>query len=224
MPAKHAARRFAPARLVFGLAAAILVILVGWAAVRAVGPAEAGRQPVVVLPSMPQVPLEPATTSPAPSPSPSPSPSASPSHSPSLSPSPSKSPSARPSRSRSSSPPSSPSARATTTPTPRDVLAAAISVSAGWNSGYVATVRVENTGSTPQDWSVTVNHDDEDGLRLGTTWGGAGGRQQGSDLIFSGGPLEAGGSITFGYQAAKSARDRARPAGCTMVGGTCAVR
>ena len=217
MPAKHT-RPFAPARLVFCFAAAILVVLVVWVAVRSVGPAEASRQPTVVLPSMPHVTMA------APSPSLAPSPSPSPSRS--LSPSPSRSPSATSARPTPSSPPPP---RVTTPATTKPVvvvrndLTASVGVSASWNGGYVAIVRVQNTGSTAHPLSITVTHQGQTGLRLGSVWG-ASGNQQGSSLVFTGGSLAAGATVTFGYQISTNGPDPARPAGCTVVGGTCAVR
>ena len=217
MPAKHI-RSFGPARLIFCFTAAILVLLVMWVAVRAVGPAEASRQPTVVLPSMPRVTVAPPSASPRVSLSPSPSPS--PSRSRSASPKPSLT-SARPSPS--TAPPRV--TPATTKPVvvvPRD-LTAAVGVTASWNAGYVAIVRVQNTGSAAHTWSVTVTHQGQNGLRLGPVWGAAG-SQRGTSLVFSGGPLAAGASATFGYQTSTTGPDKARPAGCTVVGGTCAVR
>jgi cellulase/cellobiase CelA1 len=105
----------------------------------------------------------------------------------------------------------------------RDDLAAFLGVTASWNAGYVAFVKVENTGSAARTWSVTVAHQGQTGLRLGAVWGAAG-TQQGTSLVFTGGPLAAGKSVTFGYQTTKTGPDNARPAGCTVVGGTCAVR
>jgi cellulase/cellobiase CelA1 len=105
----------------------------------------------------------------------------------------------------------------------RNDLAVSVGVTASWNAGYVAFVRVANTGSAAHTWSVTVTHQGQDGLRLGNVWG-AGGTQQGTSLVFTGGPLAAGSSVTFGYQASKTGSEDARPAGCTVVGGTCAVR
>ena len=104
-----------------------------------------------------------------------------------------------------------------------DDLAATVGVTASWNAGYVAFVKVQNTGTAARTWSFTVTHPGQDGLRLGPVWG-AGGTQQGTSLTFTGGPLAAGKSVTFGYQTSKTGPDNARPAGCTVVGGTCAVR
>lgn len=225
MPAKHSTRTLGTARLIFSAGAAVLVMLVVWVAVRAVGPAEASRQPTVVLPSMPQVQITPAAV-PSASPSLSPSAvvvtSASPTTT-SRSPIPektSKSPSPTPTR-----------ARVTTTapappppsPPPAAVLAAAVSVGASWEQGYVAGVRVENTGKKSANWTVTVTHGNLADLRLVGTWG-ARGTQQGDRVVFTGGPLAAGATVNFGYQTSKTGRGNARPSGCTVVGGTCGVR
>jgi cytoskeletal protein RodZ len=225
LPAKHSARPLGPARIVLSAAAAVLVMLVVWVAVRAVGPAEASRQPSVVLPSMPQVPLAP-TSSATPAPAPSASPSASPSRS--------RSRSASPSPSRTSARPSShtpvpektttkpPRAAPTTTPPPSDVFSAALSVPASWEQGYVGAVRVRNVGSGSRSWSVTVSHSGQDNLRLTGSWN-ARGSQSGDNLTFTGGPLAPGATITFGYQVSKSGRGNARPSGCSVVGGKCGV-
>lgn len=102
-------------------------------------------------------------------------------------------------------------------------LTAALGVTASWNAGYVAFVRVQNTGSTAHTWSVTVTHQGQNGLRLSSVWGAAG-SQRGSSLVFTGGRLAAGASVTFGYQTSTTGPDDARPAGCTVVGGACTVR
>lgn len=95
-------------------------------------------------------------------------------------------------------------------------------VPASWEQGYVASVRVRNTGTKPITWTVTVTHSDQQDLTLGNTWG-ATGKQSGDTLTFTGGPLTAGQTVTWGYQVAKTGTGNARPAACTVVGGTCAV-
>jgi cellulase/cellobiase CelA1 len=137
--------------------------------------------------------------SPPPSPaSSSPSPSVSPPHS----------AKPRPTASRTSRVPSK-SPQATTKPAAS--LAAALKVNA-WRGGYVATVRVVNTGKATATWKITVRQSDG---RLGATWN-AQGSQQGSSFVFAGGSLAPGASATFGYQAAGG-----RPSGCSVAGGTC---
>jgi hypothetical protein len=217
LPAKHSANPSGPAHIVLGVAAAILVGLVGWVVVRAVGPhPPADRQATVVLPSMPQVPVGEAAPSPLPSASPSRSVSASPSRSPRATrPASAHSPSARRS-------PSRPAAAWSSAAAPPH-LTAALSVRASWDSGYVAGVRIVNTGAKASTWSVTVNHSDVDGLRLVATWNAAG-EQHGDRLVFSGGALAPGATADFGYQAGRTGGGAARPSGCSTVGGTCSVR
>ncbi|MCU7725333.1 cellulose-binding domain-containing protein [Actinoplanes sp. KI2] len=222
MPAKHSARPLGPARIFLSAAAAVLVMLVVWIAVRAVGPAEAARQPsTVVLPSMPQISASPSPTSPflSPSPSSSPSPSMS-SASPSASASPSRS-SARPTATSHSPTPSKP-APAKTTPPPSADFAVTVTVTASWDQGYVAQVRVRNNGDAAGSWSVTVSHADLNNLHLVSTWN-ATGKQSGDNVVFTGGPLAPGASAGFGYQVSKTGRGNARPSGCAVVGGSCRV-
>jgi len=219
LPAKHSARSLGTARLIFSAGAAVLVLLVVWVAVRAVGPADASRQPTVVLPSMPQVPIAdtaPVTASPTPTPSPSPP------VSPSVSPAPSIT-SRSPVPEKTSKSPSPTPTRVRTTPPPTATLAAAVNVGASWEQGYVAGVRIQNTGKKSASWTVTVTHSNLADLRLVGTWG-ARGTQQGDRVVFTGGPLAAGATANFGYQTSKTGRGNARPSGCTVVGGKCGVR
>ena len=98
-----------------------------------------------------------------------------------------------------------------------------MSVGASWEQGYVASVRVQNTGVATGSWSVTVSHATVNDLRLLGTWGPVTGRQSGDDVVFTGGPLAAGAATGFGYQVGKSGRGNARPSGCSVVGGGCRV-
>jgi cellulase/cellobiase CelA1 len=88
---------------------------------------------------------------------------------------------------------------------------------ARWEQGYVASVRVQNTGKTARAWTVRVTHDGPD-LTLRGTWN-ATGRQSGDTLTFTGGTLAPGATAMFGYQV----NGDARPSGCTVVGGKCSV-
>ena len=210
LPPKHSAQPPRLARAVLAAAAAILVGLVVWAAVRAVGPTRGGaRQPAVVLPSMPQIPVG-VVDSPTPFPSSFSSPFVpSPSHT-----------SRRPARSPSTRVPSK-TAKPTTPPPV--TLVAQLWVAAGWDGGYVAGVQVVNTGTRPASWTVTVTHSGQNGLQLTATWN-ARGVQHGTSFVFTGDTLAPGASATFGYQAAKQGQGAARPAGCSVVGGSCSVR
>lgn len=213
MPAKHSARPFGPARIILSAAAAFLVLLVVWVAARAVGPADASRPPWVAAPplsSAPVTPEPPASTSPSALVLIT-SPSASPTRTTSR---------AKPSPTRTRRPSASPSR--SSAPAARNDMTATVTVSASWEQGYVAGVRIRNTGNTTRSWSVTVTHSRQQNLTLRNTWS-ASGQQNGDSFTFTGGPLAAGATVNFGYQAAKNGRGDARPAGCTVVGGRCGV-
>jgi len=98
-----------------------------------------------------------------------------------------------------------------------------VSVSASWDQGYVASVRVQNNGDAAGSWTVTVSHANLSNLHLVGVWGSAKGSQSGDNVVFTGGPLAAGASAGFGYQVSKSGRGNARPSGCAVVGGRCRV-
>ncbi|MBL7256787.1 cellulose binding domain-containing protein [Paractinoplanes lichenicola] len=213
MAAKHSVRVFGTARFILSFGVAILVLLVVWVAVRAVGPAEASKAPSLVLPSLP------APTIAVPSP-------------PSVSHTPSRTPSASPSRTRSSAP-TSPTPRPTTKPAvtktttapppPQADVEATLAVGASWDEGYVAAVRVTNEGDRPTRWRVTVSHSGLRNLELRGVWN-ATGDQQGDSLVFTGGTLAPGAQASFGYQTSKTGRGKARPSGCNALGGSCSVR
>jgi hypothetical protein len=217
---KHSPAPISPARLVFLAAVTVLVALVVWVAVRAVGPSsDQAAGPTVVLPSVaPTVPVGAAEPE-----SPSPTISLLPASSPS---------SASPSRSRSASPKHS--APASTSPTPKvsrtpsappvakATFTATLSTSSSWGGGYVGMVKITNTGTKAATWSMTVSHPSVSGLRLFTTWN-AQGSQQGSTFSFSGPSLAPGQSASFGYEAGARTRDKLRPSGCSVASGSCHV-
>ncbi|GID26695.1 cellulose binding domain-containing protein [Paractinoplanes brasiliensis] len=216
MAAKHSVRVFGTARFVLSFAVAVLVLLVVWIAVRAVGPAEASKAPTLVLPPVTSAAAPPVVSSP---PSVSPTPSRTPSRAPRKSTAPSTS---APTHSRSPERTRPPVVK-TTPPPPRTDVKATLSVGASWDEGYVAAVRVVNEGRTPVQWKVTVSHSGQRDLQLRGTWN-ARGDQQGSGLVFTGGTLAPGQQASFGYQVSKTGRGKARPAGCNALGGSCSVR
>ncbi|WP_328465440.1 cellulose-binding domain-containing protein [Actinoplanes sp. NBC_00393] len=221
---KHSARQFTTARLVLSSAAAILVLLVGWIAFRAGGPA-AADEPLIVQPSanlqaldasLPPVVEATTVPSPAASPSVSPSPSArsaSPSPSPSASRKPKKSP--QPSISPSKAAPSP-------APSPAGGLEVTYSNSASWRDGFIAAVRVVNNGSTARDFTITISYPSGTDLRIRGDWNGTAGADD-NRVTLRGNSLAPGASINTGFQAAKDDDDSSRPSGCTVVGGTCTV-
>ena len=212
MAAKHSVRVFGTARFILSFAVAVLVLLVVWTAVRAVGPAEAAKPPTVVLPSVARVTIDP------------PSPSAS--RTPSKSPTPSKKPTAArtttavPEKTR--KPTTKPPVK-TTPPPPPSQVEATVAVTASWDSGYVAMGRVTNEGDRPVRWKVTVSHADLRDLRLRGVWN-ATGNLSGDSIVITGGTLDPGRTADFGFQTSKDGRGDARPAGCNAVGGTCRIR
>ncbi|GAA0532664.1 hypothetical protein GCM10010172_11820 [Paractinoplanes ferrugineus] len=217
MPPKHSARPLGPAQLVLSAAAAVLVMLVVWVAVRAVGPAEASRQPAVALPVPSAVPA-PSSAAPSWTPSTAPTPrrtSASPARS--VSPRPTEN-SARPTETKTTRP----ATRKAPPPPAGADLAATLNVPASWEQGYVAAVRVRNNGRTAQSFTVTVSNNGMTGARLTGTWN-AGGTQSGTTMKFVGGPLQPGATVTFGFQVSKNGGGSARPSGCSVVGGTCGM-
>jgi cellulase/cellobiase CelA1 len=215
---KHSPAPISPARLVFLAAVTVLVALVVWVAVRAVGPSsDEAAGPTVVLPSAaPTIPVgaaEPESPSPTISLIPASSPSAS-----SPSPSPSRSASRRPN----SASPTPRVSRTSAKPAPKATFTATLSTSSSWGGGYVAMVKVTNTGTKAAGWSMNVSHGSVSGLRLYTTWN-AQGSQQGSTFAFSGASLAPGQSASFGYQAGAHTHDQVRPSGCSVSSGTCHV-
>lgn len=211
-PPKHSARPLGPARTILSAASAILVMLIVWIAVRAVGPAEAAREPTLVMPS---TSVEPSTPVP---------PSASPSRSRSKAATrTAKSTTATrhtPVPEKTTTKPSAPKPTATKTTSKRFFVT--VSVGASWEQGYVAMVRVKNEGGFAAGWKVTVTHRGVENMRLLGVWN-ARGTQSGTSVIFTGDHLAAGATASFGYQVSMTGKGNARPSGCSVVGGKCSV-
>jgi hypothetical protein len=221
---KHSPTPVSPARLVFLGALTVLVALVVWVAVRAVGPSTADAAgPTVVLPSMPTIPVgaaEPESPSPTISMLPPPSTSPSSSSTPHTHP-----PSSSPSAKRSSPSSSSPTPHTTPTsskPVAKATFSAAVSATSAWGGGYVGMVRITNTGTKAGTWSVSVSHGSVTGLRLYTTWN-AQGSQQGTTFVFSGASLAPGQTASFGYEGGSRSQRTLKPSGCSVSSGSCKV-
>ncbi|WP_204296214.1 cellulose binding domain-containing protein [Actinoplanes campanulatus] len=234
---KHAARQFILARSVLGLAAAVLLALVGWIAFRSGGSAEPG-DPLLVLPtadlqavegslpaSSPATESSPVSSAPSPSPSPSVSrsASASPSASASLSPSPSRSPStsAKPSPSKSTGRPSPSPSRTSSSPAAAD-LSVTYSTSASWRDGFIAALRVTNNGTSARDWTVTLSYPSGSGIELRGAWN-ATASISGNTVTLRGKSLAGGSSVSVGFQAEKDRNDLVKPVTCAIGGGSCRV-
>jgi hypothetical protein len=185
-------------------AATLLVVLVSWVAVRAVGPVEpAGRVPLMVQPTIPLAGAAPPAVPPSASPS--------------------RSPSASPSPSPSSKPVTKPAPRRTTRPpAPAASFTASFSVGASWDRGFIGAVAVTNATGPARNWTVKVTFESSAGVRLGNTWN-AKVTRDGDTFVFTGGPLAPGASVTFGFEAAKQVRSKIQPAACTVDGAPCRV-
>lgn len=223
-------------RAIFGSAAALLLGLVGWVAVRAGGgETNPGGQPLMVLPtgvvpaaaqgSLP--PLPPVESDPV-----TPSVSVSVSRTPSVSPSASRSPSASASASAPASvkpsksaikPSAGTSPSRTPSPTPTvDTMAATYSTSASWRDGFITAIRVVNSGPAARDFTITLTYPSRAGVEVRGAWNATATRN-GDTITLRGNSLAAGGSINVGFQASKQSRDSVRPSGCSVSGGSCRV-
>ena len=216
LPGKHSTtlplRRYS----FIAAAATLLIVLVSWVAVRAVGPAEADqRTPLMVQPTVPLT----GTSEP---PSSAPSPSASPSTT-------SASPSPSPSRSRSATPTAA-ARTPTKTVTPRKTTAAPTPTSfaaqyrlaSTWDRGFIAGVTVTNKSGPARAWTIRLSYAEEAGVRLGNVWNAQQSRE-GDTFVLTGGPLAPGASIMVGFQASKQVKSQIKVASCTVDGAPCAI-
>jgi hypothetical protein len=211
--AKQVARHFGTARTVLSLI--LLVVVIALFAVRAVGYTGPFRQPFMVLPTLPPVPVQPSSAAPvtvapvtaAPPATAAPTPSAVPSGK------------VQPIRATTAPEP----AKTSRLPVAGNGLVATLELRASWEQGYVADLRLVNNGSIPIAWRLTVSHSGQENLQLTAVWGTASGEQQGTVFDFEGGTLAAGASVMFGYQASKTGTGNAKPAGCALVGGGCGL-
>ncbi|GAA3912470.1 cellulose binding domain-containing protein [Actinoplanes auranticolor] len=198
-------------------AATLLVVLVSWVAVRAVGPAHSdSRVPLMVQPTMPLggpgasvppssvVPTSAVPTSASASVSPSPV-----SRSPRASRSPSKKATTRPAPRRTTSPPA-----------PAASFTAAYRAGGNWERGFVAGVEITNKSGPARTWTVRLAFDPDAGVRIGNTWN-ARVTREGDTFVFTGGPLAPAATAMLGFEASKQVRGRIQPTSCTVDGAPC---
>ncbi|MFI7541695.1 cellulose binding domain-containing protein [Actinoplanes sp. NPDC049599] len=220
MPGKHTTvfplRRYG----FIGGAATLLVVLVSWVAVRAVGPTEPDtRIPLMVQPTVPLAAGAGPSLIPSALASSSPTPSASPSSSPSRSASPSPSPS--PSRTTAAPKPTTkPAPRKTTPPAPANAFTGTYATGGSWERGFIGAVTVTNKSGPARTWTVRISYPDNAGVRLGNVWNATLDRQ-GNTFVLTGGPLAPGAATTLGFEASKQVRDRIQPTSCTVDGTPC---
>jgi cellulase/cellobiase CelA1 len=195
-----------------GGAATLLVVLVSWVAVRAVGPVEPeARFPMMVQPTVP------LPVGAAPSPSLVASPSASASPSPSVSRSPSKRPSPKAKTRTTTKPPRKTPSRS---PSPSAAFAGSYQLARNWDRGFIGVVTVTNKTGPARGWTVRITFPGKAGVRVGNTWNARVDRQ-GDTFAFTGGPLAPGATATLGFEASKQVRGQIQPSGCTVDGTSC---
>jgi len=216
---KHSTGQLGLPRYSFIAAAAtLLVILVAWVAVRAAGPSQEEKAPVLVVP--PSTPVVeagavlPSTSAPATSPSASASASPSPSRTRSASPSPSAKRSSKPAVR------ATPSAKPSSSPAPTARFTARYQGGAGWDRGFIAGVQVTNTGKAAGNWSVRISYDGRADVRVTNVWNAQVSRS-GDTYTFTGGSLAPGADASFGFQGSKDGRGAPRPTACSVNGTAC---
>jgi hypothetical protein len=193
-------------------AATLLVVLVSWVAIRAVGPARPeGRVPLMVQPTVPlggaELSVPPTSVPPSPVPT-----SASPtpvSRSPRASRSPSKKATTKPAPRRTTSPPA-----------PAASFTAAYRTGRSWDRGFIAGVEITNKSGPARTWTVKLSYDPDAGVRVGNTWNAQLSRD-GNTFVLTGGPLAPGATAMLGFEASKQVRGGIQPTSCTVDGAPC---
>jgi Cellulose binding domain len=131
----------------------------------------------------------------------------------------------RASASRASASRASASRSAATTPkssSPAQAFSARYVITNNRGSTFQAGVFLTNNSNTARNWQVSVTHDPAARVRVQEAFG-ARISTNGDTTVFSGGPLGAGDSIMFGFQADKNVRGVVRPTSCRVDGRNCVV-
>ena len=102
-----------------------------------------------------------------------------------------------------------------------DQLTASYAVTSTSADGFVAGITVRNPTAAAQAWTVALTY--PSGTRITVTgYWNATPTATGRRLRFEGGPLSAGASYSFGFQAATDKPGEVTPTGCTINGIPCA--
>jgi cellulase/cellobiase CelA1 len=101
-------------------------------------------------------------------------------------------------------------------------LSATYAVGSSWDTGFIGSVKVINRGSAARNWTVTVRHSSAAGVRITDAWNATLSRE-GDTSTFSGGPLAAGATQSFGFEATKRATGPVKPVACTVNQSGCRV-
>jgi hypothetical protein len=106
---------------------------------------------------------------------------------------------------------------------PDEGVTAQYAVTGSWDTGFVAGVLLANPTGTARSWQVVVRHASAAGVRVTTFWNAQVTRNC-DTTTFSGGPLAAGATQTFGFEATKQASGPVRPTSCLVNGLACDLR
>jgi hypothetical protein len=100
-------------------------------------------------------------------------------------------------------------------------LTASYAVTSSSADGFVAAITVRNPAAAAQSWTMLLTY--PSGTRINVTgYWNATPHATGRRLRFEGGPLAAGASYGFGFQAATDQADDINPIACTINGNSCA--
>ena len=111
-------------------------------------------------------------------------------------------------------------------PSPRspaaERLTAEFAFTSTWADGFVATVEVINTTGQEQEWEVRLTFPEDVTVPDGSGWNATKTGTTGT-IVFTGRAVPAGSTLTFGFQAEKTAQNRKdfAPTGCTLNGVNC---
>jgi hypothetical protein len=101
-------------------------------------------------------------------------------------------------------------------------LTATYAVGSSWDTGFIGGVTLTNGESTAVTWTVIVRNGAADGVKITDAWNATLTRQGDTDS-YTGGPLAAGATATFGFEATKQATGKVTPVACTVNESTCRV-
>jgi hypothetical protein len=107
-------------------------------------------------------------------------------------------------------------------PSPAQAFSARYVITNNRGSTFQAGVFLTNNSNTARNWQVSVTHDPAARVRVQEAFG-ARISTNGDTTVFTGGPLGAGDSVMFGFQADKNVRGVVRPTSCRVDGRNCVV-
>jgi hypothetical protein len=101
-----------------------------------------------------------------------------------------------------------------------DALTASYSVTSSTADGFTAAITVRNPTAAAQSWTMVLTYPSGTRITVTRYWN-ATPHATGRRLRFDGGPLPAGASYGFGFQAGTDPAQVTRPTACTINGTSC---